>query len=154
MPGGNIHLSSNVALDFNFQPLIKIGYWDHLDRFSVISSPILEFYVDDDVEIYCQVSGGTHQKIDTAYSPYDLTDVDIYVNIYKGPWTEDEDILYEFSEDDNVEKVNPTQGFFKIILENSKVRELEPGHHQFVIIFTKNDKEKVVLKNFIEIIDS
>jgi len=131
------------------RPLIRIGYWEFLDRFNKISGPLLEFFIGDDVKIFFRMIDKKHEKIDIQEDPYSLENINITVILKTGYWGNDEDkFIYTVS--NGLEIISEETGYFCLNIPKIDTSKFEPGHYLMYVVFGKDGETRTVLKDFIE----
>lgn len=153
--------------------IIKLGYWQTIDRFEKIECPLLEIYHDNNATILFQLTIQDHGKIDPEHTPLDITDLDFALMIKQVYWDEfpvnapappplapelPVNGIFLSTEDGTLVKENPTMGLLKAKLSVEQINSLSPGHHPMYLglqaedhpIF--NNSIRTILKDFIDIL--
>ena len=133
-------------------PLIRIGYWSDINRYYKISSPLLQFFQGDDIEVYVVIAEYRDPGLDLDPINLDISNVDIEVDINDSSWAQD-DAKLEYTEGNGkVVKVNPAKGYFKFLISSEDSSSLKEGAHVFKIFFYDNDKQTRIYQDFFEIL--
>ena len=95
----------------NVIPLIKIGYWRDINRYYKVTSPLLEFYKGDDIELYFVIEEHHDPGLDPNPVPMSIEDIDIEMDIIEDQWAENDPILEYSVSGGNIVKTNPAKGY-------------------------------------------
>jgi len=153
--------------------IIKLGYWETVDRFEKIECPLLEFYHNNNASILFQLTIQQHSKIDSENLPLDITDLDFALMIKQVYWDEfpvnapappplypelPVNGIYLSTVDDTLVKENPTMGLLRADLSVEQINALLPGHHPIYLGLQAEDHPifgnsiRTILKDFIDIL--
>lgn len=133
-------------------PLIKLGYWRDINRYYKVSSPLLEFYKGDDIEIFFVIEEHTDPGLDPEPRPFSIVDIDIELEINAASWPDEEPVLEYSTAESTIVKVNALKGYFKLSIPGEDSDTLEAGPHVFKMFFFDDDKQVRALQDFIEIL--